>query len=66
MSQLDWQKSSFSGGGDGECVELAAGSRTRVHLRESDRPAQVAITTPTALSALLTAIKTGGLDGFVG
>ncbi|MFI0911360.1 DUF397 domain-containing protein [Streptomyces abikoensis] len=40
MSDLHWQKSTFSGGGgNGECIELAAGDdTTTVHLRESDNP----------------------------
>lgn len=34
-----WQKSSFSGGGDGDaCIELASTPDT-IHLRESDIPA---------------------------
>ncbi|WP_455354581.1 DUF397 domain-containing protein [Streptomyces sp. SYSU K217416] len=62
MNRLAWQKSSFSGGGEGECVELAVGPRRLVHLRESDHPTDVATTTPAALGALLVAIKSGRLD----
>ncbi|MFD9909226.1 DUF397 domain-containing protein [Streptomyces sp. NPDC059063] len=58
MPQLSWQKSSFSTGGSGECVELAAGPG-RVHLRESDRPAEIATATPAALRGLLHHIKAG-------
>ncbi|MDX3532717.1 DUF397 domain-containing protein, partial [Streptomyces sp. ID05-39B] len=37
-TRLKWQKSSFSGGGEGnDCLELAS-SPTRIHLRESDTP----------------------------
>jgi hypothetical protein len=53
-----WQKSSFSGGGDGnECLELAA-APIGPALRESDDPATVLATTPTRLAALLSALKT--------
>ncbi|MEV6178807.1 DUF397 domain-containing protein [Streptomyces sp. NPDC052015] len=39
MTTLDWQKSSFSGSGDGNnCLELAA-TPTTLRLRESDTPA---------------------------
>jgi hypothetical protein len=57
MHQLAWQKSSFSTCGSGECIELAASPTGRIHLRESDRPTEIATTSPTALAALLSAIK---------
>ena len=57
MSQLTWQKSSFSTGGEGECIELAAATPHHIHLRESDHPDHVATTTPHALAELLRAIK---------
>ncbi|WP_392964194.1 DUF397 domain-containing protein [Streptomyces sp. LN245] len=54
-----WQKSSFSGGGDGNaCVELASTS-VALHLRESDAPGTVLTTTPAPVSHLLQAIRTG-------
>ena len=57
-----WQKSSFSGGGDGNaCLELAA-APTTLHLRESDTPATLLTTTPTALAALLDGIRSAGLS----
>ncbi|QEU92980.1 DUF397 domain-containing protein [Streptomyces kanamyceticus] len=49
----DWQKSSFSGGGDGnECIELAR-DETSLLLRESDDPDHILTLTPNALSALI-------------
>lgn len=44
-----WQKSSFSGGGEGNaCVELASTpTPTTIHLRESDTPTTQLTTTPT-------------------
>ena len=58
MSQtLRWQKSSFSGGDDDtNCLEIAT-APTTLHLRESDDPATLLTPTPTALSAMLTALK---------
>ncbi|MCX5525327.1 DUF397 domain-containing protein [Streptomyces bobili] len=56
---LHWQKSSFSGGGaDEDCLEIAA-APTTLHLRESDTPGTTLSPTPTALTALLTAVKAG-------
>ncbi|MFF3410199.1 DUF397 domain-containing protein [Streptomyces sp. NPDC002742] len=60
MSTPDnWQKSSYSGPGDGDsCVELASTPAT-LHLRESDAPGTVLTTTPAPVSHLLRAIRTG-------
>ncbi|GGK47622.1 DUF397 domain-containing protein [Streptomyces flaveus] len=60
MPQLTWQKSSFSGGGEGNCVELAATAPDRIHLRESDHPHEIATATPRALANLLYSLKAGG------
>ncbi|MFF8485781.1 DUF397 domain-containing protein [Streptomyces antibioticus] len=58
---LPWQRSTFSGGGEGNtCVELAA-SPTTLHLRESDTPGTVLTTTPSALANLLEGIRAGSL-----
>ncbi|MGW0829392.1 DUF397 domain-containing protein [Streptomyces prunicolor] len=56
---LHWQKSTFSGGGEGNtCVELAA-TPTTLHLRESDTP-NAQLTTATApLTHLIRGIKSG-------
>ncbi|MFJ8507253.1 DUF397 domain-containing protein, partial [Streptomyces avermitilis] len=52
-----WQKSSFSGPGDGnECVELAYGD-SAVLLRESDAPARQIAVTRDGLAALLRRIQ---------
>ncbi|MFC7263403.1 DUF397 domain-containing protein [Streptomyces lutosisoli] len=59
MPQLTWQKSSFSGGGNGECVELAAATAGHIRLRESDEPHAIATTTPHTLAGLLGALKAG-------
>ncbi|MGW3668510.1 DUF397 domain-containing protein [Streptomyces sp. NPDC005141] len=50
---IQWQKSSYSGGGDGdECVEVALQEDT-VLLRESDDPERILAVTPQGLAALL-------------
>ncbi|MER5901361.1 DUF397 domain-containing protein [Streptomyces mirabilis] len=57
----NWQKSSFSGSGDGNnCLELAT-TPTTIHLRESEEPTTQLTTTPTPLSHLLHHIKVGRL-----
>ncbi|SER42484.1 protein of unknown function [Streptomyces sp. yr375] len=54
---VSWQKSTFSDGGNGNtCVEVAASPAT-LHLRESDAPATVLTTCPTALAHLLAGIR---------
>ncbi|MCT9006526.1 DUF397 domain-containing protein [Streptomyces rhizosphaerihabitans] len=60
MSTPDnWQKSSYSGPGDGDsCVELAS-TPVALHLRESDAPGTVLTTTPAPVGHLLQAIRTG-------
>ncbi|MEU1312858.1 DUF397 domain-containing protein [Streptomyces cinnamoneus] len=56
-----WQKSSFSTGPEGACLEAAPAAGGIVGLRESDDPAQVITTTPTAWATLLTTVKAGRL-----
>lgn len=59
-----WQKSSFSGGGDGaNCIELSAQQqRGTVKLRESDAPYTELSTTPQSLAHLIRHVKTQGPD----
>ncbi|MFD5259245.1 DUF397 domain-containing protein [Streptomyces bobili] len=57
----NWQKSSYSGEGDGnDCLELAS-TPTTLHLRESDAPATIITTTPAPLTHLLDAIRAQAL-----
>ncbi|MBA2950649.1 DUF397 domain-containing protein [Streptomyces himalayensis] len=59
----EWQKSSFSGGGEGnDCIELAAFRAQLIHLRESDTPATRLTTTPAPLAHLILGIKSGRLS----
>lgn len=53
MPELDWQKSTFSGGPQGKCVNVAAAPDGTIRLRESDEPRTVLATTPEGLAALL-------------
>ncbi|MFG2649391.1 DUF397 domain-containing protein [Streptomyces sp. NPDC048436] len=56
----DWQKSTFSGGGDGNaCVELAMAPNQDIHLRESDHPATELAVGPALLAHLLRTVKSG-------
>lgn len=56
MSKFVWQKSSYSGSGDNNCVELAA-AEAALALRESDAPTVVLHTHHLQLTALLHHIK---------
>ncbi|MFI5803594.1 DUF397 domain-containing protein [Streptomyces sp. NPDC051561] len=53
MHALDWQKSTFSGGAEGNCVNVAASPHGTLHLRESDDPDTVLTTGGPQLAALL-------------
>ncbi|PGH49464.1 DUF397 domain-containing protein [Streptomyces sp. Ru87] len=53
----EWQKSSFSGGGEGNnCVELAVAGDA-VAIRENDEPGVVLTTTPGPLRELIRTVK---------
>lgn len=57
MSEIVWQKSSYSGSGDGtNCIELTA-AQGALALRESDTPSVVLHTQRPQLAALLRHIK---------
>ncbi len=62
MGTLNWQKSSFSGEGDGNnCLELASPAPAALHLRESDTPTTSLIASASPLGDLLRAIREGVL-----
>lgn len=61
MSDLTWQKSSFSEAAAANCVELAAAS-DGIRIRESDEPETVIRTNPAALRSFIRAVKTARLD----
>jgi hypothetical protein len=58
LPQLHWLKSSFSGDGGNNCVEIAA-TDDGIALRESDSPANVLRISVSALSALLRSTQAG-------
>ncbi|WP_206507768.1 DUF397 domain-containing protein [Streptomyces chrestomyceticus] len=60
-SKLTWQKSSFSGGGGEQCVEIAEGAGA-VFLRESDDPDIITTLSRGNLGTLLRHVKAGALD----
>ncbi|MEV0635211.1 DUF397 domain-containing protein [Streptomyces sp. NPDC050619] len=63
MSQLAWQKSTFSEPGSDTCVEVALDDTRTAHLRESDTPGTTLTSTPSALAALFDGIKGGASAG---
>jgi Domain of unknown function (DUF397). len=60
----NWQKSSFSGSGDGaDCIEVASADGA-IHLRESDNPETIVTTSPKKLRAFILGVKAGEFDHF--
>jgi hypothetical protein len=53
MDELTWQKSTFSGGPEGECIYLAPAPDGTIRLRESDTPDVILTTDRDRLTALL-------------
>ncbi|KOU62191.1 hypothetical protein ADK57_25350 [Streptomyces sp. MMG1533] len=53
MPELTWQKSTFSGGPQGECLYLATAPDGTIRLRESDTPHVILTTAPAGLAALI-------------
>ncbi|MFJ2264343.1 DUF397 domain-containing protein [Streptomyces sp. NPDC087844] len=50
---LNWQKSTFSGGPQGNCLHIATAPDGTLRLRESDTPNVILATTPQGLAGLL-------------
>lgn len=65
-AELDWQTSSFSGGGHGggECIQVAAEGDT-VYLRESDHPEKVVVTTRAKWDAFVKGVQAGEFDSYI-
>ncbi|KOT62040.1 MULTISPECIES: DUF397 domain-containing protein [Streptomyces] len=57
MSQLAWQKSSYSTHAQDDCLEVAAPRVGPVLYRESDRPGAVGRATAPSWAAFLRAVK---------
>lgn len=58
---MEWKKSSYSVGQDGECVEVSPTPTHHIRLRESDQPRTIIATTLPAWASLLGSIKRGRL-----
>ncbi|MFJ2111305.1 DUF397 domain-containing protein [Streptomyces sp. NPDC087850] len=63
MPALHWQKSSYSGDGNG-CVHLAAADDGSIKLVESDDPKVIVTTTPAKLHTFILGVKAGKFDRF--
>ncbi|MFJ6621015.1 DUF397 domain-containing protein [Kitasatospora sp. NPDC091335] len=61
MTQLNWQKSSFSGTNT-NCLEIAPSAGELIHIRESDDPTTVVTTTRAKLHAWIRGAKAGEFD----
>ncbi|MEW1724474.1 DUF397 domain-containing protein [Streptomyces sp. NPDC093109] len=59
-SEPCWIKSSFSGDGGNNCVEVATLEGDHVALRDSTRPSRVIPTNASAFHALVQGVKTDG------
>ncbi|MFG2370256.1 DUF397 domain-containing protein [Streptomyces sp. NPDC048504] len=60
MTELAWQKSTFSGGPEGECLYVATAPDKTIRLRESDTPDVTLAAAPEGLAALLRHLKSRG------
>ncbi|MDK0521414.1 DUF397 domain-containing protein [Streptomyces sp. ML-6] len=61
-ADIEWQKSSFSGGGE-QCVEVA-GQGDEILVRESDDPSAVTRTSRSKFAAFIQGVKAGEFDHF--
>ncbi|MEV7601142.1 DUF397 domain-containing protein [Kitasatospora sp. NPDC089797] len=63
LSEASWRKSSYSGGGGGNCVEVADNFAGVAPVRDSKDPSGPALLFPTAAwQAFVTAVRTGEFD----
>ncbi|WP_344115006.1 DUF397 domain-containing protein [Streptomyces blastmyceticus] len=60
---IKWQKSSFSGAGGEQCVEIAAQVDV-ILIRESDEPGVTARASHAPFAAFLAGVKTGRFDSY--
>ncbi|QKV93504.1 DUF397 domain-containing protein [Streptomyces sp. NA02950] len=65
MTQLHWQRAPDGDGEPGAVhLEVAVGPDGRIHLRESDAPQAVVVTTPAKWEAFVKGVKAGEFDDF--
>lgn len=63
MNEPRWRKSSFSGNGDGNCVEVAPLPGGGVGVRDSKHPEQDHFAvSPIAMTAFVASVKAGGFE----
>ncbi|MEV5674281.1 MULTISPECIES: DUF397 domain-containing protein [unclassified Streptomyces] len=62
-TEIEWQKSSFSGGGGEQCVEIAEHAG-EILMRESDAPGAVTTTSRAKFAAFIEGVKAGEFDHF--
>ncbi|MFF2957645.1 DUF397 domain-containing protein [Streptomyces sp. NPDC057963] len=63
-ADIEWQKSSFSGGGGEQCIEVARHTDD-ILMRESDDPSVVTTTSRAKFAAFIQGVKAGEFDRFV-
>ncbi|MDH2387203.1 DUF397 domain-containing protein [Streptomyces sp. HNM0663] len=63
LTSLDWKRSSYSGGGGNNCVEIAVPDGRTVAIRDSVRPTPVITVQRAALEHLLAGVRAGVLGG---
>lgn len=63
MSEIKWQKSSFSGDRD-DCVEMSLLDGA-ILVRESDDPTTIVTTTPDKARTFILGVKAGDLDHLI-
>ncbi|MFJ6719658.1 DUF397 domain-containing protein [Streptomyces sp. NPDC091259] len=63
-TSINWQKSSFSGGGGENCIEVGR-QADGIVMRESDDPQAIITTSPAKLAAFIKGVKAGEFDHFV-
>ncbi|MEK8144498.1 DUF397 domain-containing protein [Streptomyces sp. M10(2022)] len=63
-AEIEWQKSSFSGGGGEQCVEIAEHAG-EILMRESDEPGVVTTTSRSKFSAFIQGVKAGEFDHLI-
>ncbi|MDI3388228.1 DUF397 domain-containing protein [Streptomyces sp. B-S-A8] len=62
---INWQKSSYSEGGEGgQCIELAVADRG-ILIRESDEPDRTVATSSEKLRAFVLGVKAGEFDHLI-
>ncbi|MEV8414777.1 DUF397 domain-containing protein [Streptomyces niveus] len=61
--EITWQKSSFSGGGGEQCVEIAENNGD-ILMRESDDPNAITTTSREKFAAFIAGVKAGEFDHF--